>query len=63
MEDKKIFQPKDGQYYYRRHRGLWGIWLHHEYVDGTSDGDFVKDCMTKLEAMREVGRMNGWLKD
>jgi hypothetical protein len=60
MESKGVFKPKDGQYYYARHRGLWGIWLHHEFVDGSSTGDFVKDCMTKTEAMKEVAKLNGW---
>jgi hypothetical protein len=60
MESKGVFKPKDGQYYYARHRGLWGIWLHHEFVDGSSTGDFVKDCMTKMEAMKEVAKLNKW---
>ena len=45
---------KDGQYYYAPHRRLWGIWQHHDDGSGYGHGDFVKDCVTKEEARKEV---------
>jgi len=54
------FQLKDGQYYYRPHRSMWGIWKHHKLGDGISEGEFIMDCGTKEEASREVYRLNGW---
>lgn len=56
------FKPKDGQYYYARHRSVWGIWQHHEDGYGISHGTFIKDCATFEEAAEEVGMRNGWLK-
>lgn len=51
---------KDGQYYYAPHRRRWGVWQHHEQVDGVSTGIFIKDFPTKDEARDEVYRLNGW---
>lgn len=56
----KIFVPSDGDYYYRPHRNMWGIWQHHELSDGYAYGTFIKDCQTKQEAMEEVRVLNGW---
>lgn len=51
---------KNGQYYYGPHRSMWGIWQYNDYGNGFSDGTFVKDCITKDEARKEVYRLNGW---
>lgn len=51
--------PK-GQYFYAHHRSMWGIWKRENPNDSTFSGTFVKDCITKDEAIAEVYRLNGW---
>lgn len=50
----------DGQYYYRPHRRMWGIWRYRNCGDGIGTGTFIKDCKTKEEAKKEVYILNGW---
>ena len=50
---------KEGQYYYRPIRSLWGIWQYHK-VNNVDTGTFIQYCGTKEEASREVYRLNGW---
>ena len=56
----KNFVPSDGDYYYRPHRNMWGIWQHHELQDGFGNDTFIKDCASKQEVIDEVARLNGW---
>ena len=56
------YQPKDGEYYYRPHRSVWGIWRHHEHGEGLSSGEFIMDCETKEKAAEMVRSLNGWFK-
>jgi hypothetical protein len=51
---------KEGQYYYRPHRSMWGVWINHNHPNGITTGDFVKDFATKGEAIRFVYEKNGW---
>lgn len=51
---------KEGQYYYRPHGIMWGVWINHNHPNGTSTGDFVEDFPTKEEASRFVYEKNGW---
>lgn len=51
---------KDGQYYYARHRNLWGVWQWHNNANGSGDGTFYNDYPTKEEAREVVFRLNGW---
>lgn len=51
---------RDGQYYYAPHRSVYGIWQNHELGNGRATGTFIKDCLTKEEARKEVYRLNGW---
>lgn len=50
----------EGQYYYAPHRSSWGIWRNHNHDNGLSTGTFIKDCLTREEARKEVYRLNGW---
>ena len=51
---------KDGEFYYDRHRGRWGIWQYHDAANGTGVGEFVKWCESRDEAVLEVYKRNGW---
>lgn len=53
---------KEGQYYYRPHGIMWGVWINHNHPNGTSTGDFVEDFPTKEEASRFVYEKNDWGK-
>lgn len=50
----------NGQYYYARHRNMWGVWQHETLADGMSHGRFVDDFVTRAEARAYVFRANGW---
>lgn len=50
----------EGQYYYARHRGLWGVWKKGKMVDGIQEDDFISDFCTKIQAETFVYKMNGW---
>lgn len=49
-----------GEYFYRRHRSLWGVWRHVDDGNGHSHGDFVQDFGTREEARAFVYEKNGW---
>lgn len=51
---------RQGQYYYRPHRSMWGIWQNQNLGGGVSTGTFIKDLPTKEEAEKEVYRLNDW---
>lgn len=52
----------EGQFYYARHRGLWGVWRKGATVNGVSSSDFVKDCVTREQARDLVYSLNNWQK-
>jgi hypothetical protein len=52
-----MFEPKDGQYYYRPFRGKFGIWQKNS--KGIGD-DFVCDTHSKQDAARIVKELNNW---
>lgn len=51
---------KEGQYLYRPHRNMWGIFRYHDHGNGYSANEFIVDFPTKEEARAEVYRLNGW---
>lgn len=53
---------KEGQYYYRRHRRMWGVWINHNFPSGISTGDFVGDFPSQDAAEAFVYEKNGWKK-
>lgn len=54
---------KEGQYYYRPHRNMWGVWkVGKKDQSGVSMDDFIMDFSTKIQAERFVYKMNGWTK-
>lgn len=50
----------EGQYYYAKHRNMWGIWKVGKKVNNTRMDHFIMDFSAKLDAERFVYRMNGW---
>ena len=56
----RVFQPKDGQYYYRPHRSSWGVWMAGVTCNGSRTDKFIKDYPTKEEANETVRKLNGW---
>ena len=55
-------KAKIGQYFFGRHRSLWGIWLYINVTETSSCGAFIKDVLTYEDAVREVYALNGWGK-
>lgn len=56
---------KEGQYYYRRHRNMWGVWKKGKDNEktGTSINDsFIMDFKTEIQAKNFVYKCNGWHK-
>ncbi len=55
-------KAKVGQYYFGRHRNIWGVWVY-DVVDaetGYTSGKFIKDCVNYEDAVREMYALNGW---
>ena len=50
-----------GQYFYGRHRNLWGVWQCTYRDDYRSGSTHIKDFPTWAEAKNFVYRMNGWM--
>lgn len=50
-----IEKIKEGQYFYGRHRRLWGVWMKENGC-----GSFVRDFPTMEEARKAVYELNGW---
>ena len=54
---------KEGQYYYQRHRNMWGVWRKGN-DEGLTDGDvFISDFSTQAQAKSFVYKANNWLKE
>ena len=55
-------EVKDGQYFYARHRGKWGVWKAGKTSEktGVRMDDFVTDFSTQIQASNFVRKMNGW---
>lgn len=55
-------QAKIGQYFYGRHRNMFGVWVY-DYVNtetGAASGKFVKDFQSREDARDFVWLNNGW---
>lgn len=50
----------NGQYFYARHRSMWGVWKRDNPNESARSGTFIKDFPTKEEARNEVYKLNGW---
>ena len=58
-----ITKLKEGQYYYKRHRNMWGVWRKGK-DEGLTDGDvFISDFSTQAKAKSFVYKANNWLKE
>lgn len=53
---------KPGQYWYRPHRSMWGVWRQEETVNGVGSAEFIDDFPTRKEAEAFVYEKNGWRK-
>lgn len=53
-------QYRDGQYYYARHRNMWGVWQYHSTGNGDGYGEFIDDFPKRDDALYEVYKRNGW---
>ena len=53
---------KEGQYFYQRHRNMWGVWKQGKEVNGVIQSQFISDFSTEQQAKKFVYRMNGWDK-
>ena len=51
---------KEGQYYYKPHRSMWGVWKRGRTENGVTMDDFISDFSTKIQAKDFVYKMNGW---
>lgn len=53
-------EVKVGQYYYRKHRNMWGVWKKGK-DDKLENGDtFISDFATQIQAKNFVYKMNGY---
>ena len=52
----------EGQYYYARHRSMWGVWRVGKDTNGCRDDDFIKDFVNKEDAKKYVYSLNNWFK-
>ena len=53
-------EAKVGQYYFGRHRSVWGIWQYDVVDNGFTSANHIKDVCSYEEAVKEVYRLNGW---
>lgn len=51
---------REGQYYYRPHHGIWGVWKAGKIINGIQEDEFISDFCTKPEAEAFVYKSNGW---
>ena len=53
-------EVKVGQYYYKKHRNMWGVWKKGKN-DTLENGDtFISDFATQIQAKNFVYKMNGY---
>ena len=57
-----MVNASEGQYYYARHRSMWGVWRAGKDVNGFRDDDFIKDFVNKEDARKYVYSLNNWFK-
>lgn len=57
-----ISKLKEGEYYYHKHRNMWGVWKKCKTVSGVEEGEFIADFSTQIQAERFVYKANGWTK-
>ena len=51
--------PKEGQYYYARHRNRWGVWKAGKTSEnGVRMDDFISDFFTQIQAANFCRKMN-----
>lgn len=56
-----ISNIKEGQYYYARHKSMWGVWKAGKAnPNGSRLDEFIMDFSTKIQADAFVKKMNGW---
>lgn len=55
-----MFEVKEGQYYYARHKRSWGVWKKDKPVNGVSVAQFISDFATEQQAKQFVYKMNGY---
>ena len=55
-----MVNASEGQYYYARHRSMWGVWRAGKEINGFRDDDFIKDFVNKEDARKYVYQLNGW---
>ena len=53
-------EAKVGQYYFGRHRTVWGIWQYDVVDNGFTSANHIKDVCSYEKAVKEVYRLNGW---
>ena len=51
---------KEGQYFYKKHRNMWGVWKKGKTINGVEEGTFITDFCTQIQAKNFVYKMNGW---
>lgn len=55
-----ISKLKEGEYYYHKHRNMWGVWKKCKTVNGVEEGEFIADFSTQIQAKNFVYKMNKW---
>lgn len=55
------YVASNGQYYFRRHRSMWGVWKKIISPEGIEIDEFIRDLSTQEEAKAFVYSNNGWL--
>lgn len=57
-----MIQAKVGQYFYGRHRSMFGVWVYDQVNNetGFSSGQFVCDFSNREDARAFVWMKNGW---
>ena len=54
---------QEGQYYYHRHRNMWGVWKKgkdNEETHTSINDTFIIDFKTEIQAKNFVYKANGW---
>lgn len=57
-----ITKIKTGQYFYKRHRNMWGVWKKGNDDDLNNGDVFISDFSTQSQAKSFVYKANNWLK-
>ena len=55
-----MIQAKVGDYFYGRHRNMFGVWVYDTVTENYTSGNFVADFHSREEARAFVWKMNGW---